>query len=648
MSAPTPSPTPPVGDERRFRALVDLSPDILSIFDAEGRLTFNSAAAWRTHGYTAEDLQGRSTFDFVHPEDRAAVEAEFRRVLEKPVHPGHVRYRYRNADGTYTWMEAAGRNELGTPGLDGVISISRDISDRGASEEALRAAEHRFRMLFAANPQPMTIFDLETLQFREANDTALELYGYTREELLGIRSRDIRPPDDLPRYDRVIEQLRDARCTGKVEHRGRHLAKDGRIIDVVVLAQRIEWLGRAACLTLIQDVTEQLQLQTKLQQTQKLESLGLLAGGIAHDFNNLLTSILGHAALAEEDMPAGSAAQESLRIIQESALRAADLCRQMLAYSGRGRFTIDALDLGGLVRSTIDLLRITIPPNVTLHLDLAANLPPIEGEATQLQQVAMNLALNAADAIGESGGVVRLATRLVRADRALLDSMYLSPQLPEGDYVRVQVTDTGCGMTPETLARVFDPFFTTKFTGRGLGLAAVLGIVRGHRGAIRVESAPGLGTTFTLLFPAIKEAPPAPAPQAPSTADLAPLARTVLVVEDEASVRRTVEAVLKRQGITLLFAVDGLSGVELFRQHHRKIDAVLLDLTMPKMSGAEALRHMRAIDPAARILLMSGFDETVESERHENLGQVGFVQKPFTPQLLVEKIRTALARSSEP
>jgi len=641
LSAPTPS------DEARFRALADLSPDILSILDREGRLVFNSAAAWKTHGYRAEDLQDRSTFEFIHPEDRAGVEAAFVRLLQTPDGQDRMRYRYRNADGTYCWMEATGRNELANPTLGGVITISRDISARVAAETALRDSEQRFRMLFATNPQPMTIFDLETLQFLEANEAALVLYGHPREEFLQLRSREIRPDEDLARFDRVVELLRDGRTSGKLEHRARHRASDGRLIDVVAFVQRIDWLGRAAALVLIQDVTEQLKLQTKLQQTQKLESLGLLAGGIAHDFNNMLTAILGHASIAADEVPGGSPVHESLRLIQESSLRAAELCRQMLAYSGQGRFQVGTIELGDFLKTAIDLVRVTIRPTVALNVELAAGLPLIEGDRAQLQQVVMNLVLNAADAIGERGGVIRLAAHRESIGRARFETMHLAPQLPEGDYLVLEVSDNGCGMAPDTIARIFDPFFTTKFTGRGLGLAAVLGIVRGHRGAIKVESRPGHGTVFTILLPAASaEQPPAPCPSSTTTNVAAAShrrGRTILVVDDEESVRKTVHAMLTREGLALRFAEDGLAGVDAYREHHHTIDAVLLDLTMPRLGGTEALERMLAINPHARVLLMSGFDEHVESARHARRGQIGFVQKPFTSQALLEKVDLALA-----
>ena len=633
--------------EERFRTLADLSPDIISIFDAEGRLTFNSAAARKTHGYGPEDLLGRSTFDLIHPEDRPGVQTAFAATLDAPATPVIARYRYRNADGSYAWMEAAGRNELGNPHLRGVIAISRDISDRLRAEQALRESENSYRLLFAGNPHPMMIFDLATLRFLEVNAMAVELYGYSRDEFLALTIREIRPPEDLPRFGAILEGLNVNSPGGRVPGVWRHRLKSGRTIDVEIVAHRIEWAGRPAHVVLVHDVTERMKLETKLRETQKLESLGVLAGGIAHDFNNLLTAILGNASLASLDVVPDSPLGESLRLIEESARRAAELCRQMLAYSGRGRFAIHPVDLSRFVQSTVELLRVSIKRNCRLELELSPGLPLIEADTSQLQQVVMNLVINAAEALGTQEGMIRLVTRRQQADRALLETMHLSPELAAGEYVVLEVADSGCGMSAETRSRIFDPFFTTKFTGRGLGLAAVLGIVRGHRGAIRVDSQLGAGTTFTLLFPVAAGASLAPAePATISTAPAQAQTRTVLVVDDEPSVLATARGTLERYGFHVILANDGIDGVKQFKERPAAIALVLLDLLMPRLGGEGAFREMKAIDPNVRVLLMSGLDEGEETRRFAGLGVAGFVQKPFTAQTLATKVDAALANGN--
>src|SRR5882724_5046834 len=243
-------------------------------------------------------------------------------------------------------------------------------------------------------------------------------------------------------------------------------------------------------------------LESKLLDAQKLESLGILAGGIAHDFNNLLTGILGNVSLMRLELPSTSALTEHVDQIEAVTIRAADLCRQLLAYSGKGRFVVRPLDVSELVRQTAPLLQLSMGKNATLRLDLGENLPAVDADATQMRQVTMNLVVNAAEALGERAGVVGIATGVLHAEGDYLRTTFLAPELAEGQYVFVEVSDNGCGMGPATQAKVFDPFFSTKFTGRGLGLSAVLGIVRGHKGAIKVYSAPGRGSTFKVLFPA--------------------------------------------------------------------------------------------------------------------------------------------------
>ncbi|MBK9989994.1 MAG: PAS domain S-box protein [Verrucomicrobia bacterium] len=630
--------------EERFRMLAEMLPDIISIFDRHGVIIFNSTAARKIHGYKSEEMQGRSTFEWIHPDDRARVAKAFESVLANPMEEAVVRYRYLNADGSYIWMEAAGRNELANPHIQGIIAVSRDISGQVLTEQLLRDDEQRYRMLFAANPHPMMVFDLETLRFLEINVTALELYGYSHDEFLSLTIRDIRPPEDLPRLDSLIERLNSELVGGKIPGAWRHRLKSGRIIDVEVVANRFEWAGRPACIVLVNDVTEHLKLATKLQQTQKLESLGLLAGGIAHDFNNILTAILGHASLAAFDVPPNSPLGGSIQLIEESAKRAAELCQQMLAYSGRGRISVRSVDLGCFVQDIVKLLRVSIGKNCRLMQNPNPGLPLIEVDTTQLQQVVMNLVINASEAIGAQEGTIRLATGCLHVDRTMLETMYLAQDMAEGEYVELKISDTGCGMSPETIARVFDPFFTTKITGRGLGLAAVLGIVRSHNGAIRVESEPGNGTTFTLLFPVVSGSASTAVAVTPPVKPipLRPKLRTVLVVDDEESVRLIARSMLMHWGFRVILADDGVEDVDKFRKHQSEIDLVLLDLTMPKLNGYDAFNELRKLSPEVCVLMMSGFDESAETQRLIDHDHAGFIQKPFTAQGLLANISTVL------
>ena len=439
---------------------------------------------------------------------------------------------------------------------------------------------------------------------------------------------NFRPANQAQQLDTSVIQLKDGRT---FERHAQPQVLDGRIVGRV-------WSFR--------DVTdrlkaedEQRRVDAQMQHVQKLESLGVLAGGIAHDFNNLLVGLLGHAGLALMDAPPGSPVFERLKHIETGAMRAAELTNQMLAYSGKGHFVVQQLDLSLLVQEMAALLGSAVAKNATLVMDLAPELPSVRVDPAQLRQVVMNLITNASDAIGAQPGRIELTTSLVTPTRADLDEFGLTPDLDEGEYVCLQVRDSGCGMDEATRGRVFEPFFTTKFTGRGLGLAAVLGIIRGHQGAIKIASAPGQGTTFRVLLPAAG---------APAKAALDPSRRVaaarghILVVDDEPSVRMIARECLRRAGFTVATANDGDEAIQALRQGEQRIDAVLLDLTMARMSGMETFRQLRALQPDIRVVLMSGYSDSGETDRDAAEGLAGFIQKPFLPAALVEVMANAL------
>ena len=393
-------------------------------------------------------------------------------------------------------------------------------------------------------------------------------------------------------------------------------------------------------------VAERRRTEEQMLQMQKLESLGVLAGGIAHDFNNLLAGILGNAGIAKSEVEDGDDPSESLANIETAARRAADLTRQMLAYSGRGAFVIQRIDLSALVAEMAHLLATAISKKAVLRLHTLDRLPPVEGDATQLRQVVMNLITNASDALGDGAGTITLTTGVTHATRADLASTYIDEALPEGEYVFLEVADTGCGMEDETQARIFDPFFTTKFTGRGLGLAATLGIVRGHRGAIAVESAPGHGTRMRLLLPVCATAPaedtiaavPAPEPGVVSWRGQG----RILVVDDEELVRSLAARVLEASGFEVVGATDGLEALEVFERAPDSIRLVLLDWMMPRLSGAETLDALRERRSDLPVILSSGYAEQTVSGRLDDRLTV-FIQKPYRPQELLAKVKAALA-----
>jgi two-component system, chemotaxis family, CheB/CheR fusion protein len=390
-------------------------------------------------------------------------------------------------------------------------------------------------------------------------------------------------------------------------------------------------------------LVERARSDEKLLQKQKLESLGILAGGVAHDFNNLLTGILGNASLAVETVPDGSPTSRMLKDVVEASERAAHLTKQLLAYAGKGRFFVQAVDLSDVVREISHLIKSSIPKNAQIRLDLAEKLPCIEADASQIQQLVMNLVINGAEAIPEGQlGNVLVTTRAQHVDESYLTQIVSGGEIEVGDYVALEVHDTGSGMDQETLKRIFDPFFTTKFAGRGLGLAATQGIVRGHKGLLKVYTSPGCGSTFKVLFPVMADERE-PAKAAPPLAlKMSMRSGTVLVIDDEEVVRRSAKASLERGGYDIVVAENGTEGIQLFRALASKISLVLLDLTMPGPGGEEVLREIQGIKPEARVILSSGYNEVEVIQRFTGKGLAGFLQKPYTAAALVDKVNRAL------
>lgn len=390
--------------------------------------------------------------------------------------------------------------------------------------------------------------------------------------------------------------------------------------------------------------TERQQLERQMQQAQKLESLGVMAGGIAHDFNNILTTILGNTDLALRDISSVSPARESLEAIETGALRAADLCRQMLAYAGKGRFVIETFSLNEVIREMLHLLKTSISKRARFNLHLEPDLPPIRGDASQIRQIILNLVINASEALEDRSGTIAVSTGAYLVEEHDNVSAAFDTDLEPGLYVSLEVTDTGVGMDEETLARVFDPFFTTKFSGRGLGLAAVTGIVRGHHGALNVTSTPGAGTTFHLLLPAVREEEDANTERVlrHSSGDVRHGTGTVLLADDEVSIRALTSQMLKRLGFTVLTATDGIETLDVFKANAGSITCVILDLTMPRMNGEEAFKELLKLDPNIPVILASGYSQAEITDRHVIDGMAAFIQKPFTLQNLAGVLKTVL------
>ncbi len=395
--------------------------------------------------------------------------------------------------------------------------------------------------------------------------------------------------------------------------------------------------GRELVLFLARDETQRKRTEEAMLQAQKLESLGVLAGGIAHDFNNLLVGVLGYAELLHQQLPLEGKAAQHLRSIITSAQKAAALCQQLLAYAGKGTLTPRLLNLNALIDELAPLLRPSLAKNVELHQELATDLPPFMGDASQINQVIMNLLVNASEATADTGGRIVVGTSVEVLTGEEIHGLHQADAVVPGPHVRLEVRDTGPGMDRDTLEKVFDPFFSTKFAGRGLGLAAVSGVVRAHRGGLRVESVPGVGTVFHVLLPVgtVQASPEAP-PREPAGRNRGggPPGE-VLVVDDEEMIRSLAREALEDAGWRVRVARHGKEAWELLQEHGDGLGAVVLDLTLPGMDGLEVLGLLRRRWPHLPVVLMSGYNEAAARERGYDAQGVVFLEKPFSPLLLV-------------
>jgi two-component system cell cycle sensor histidine kinase/response regulator CckA len=535
---------------------------------------------------------------------------------------------------------------------DQVVRLRESESALQATGDALLESSRRQRTILDNSPDAMWIKD-PLGRYSAVNSAFCAIVGQPAESIEGLTVVDLLPAEAaaVSRANETNVVASGARQTAELDFTLDGVTRVFETIITPIFDSRGEIAGTMG---VARDVSERKRQEKESQErevqmrdAQKLESLGLLAGGIAHDFNNLLVGILGNAELARDEIPVDSPAQKFVQQIEHAGLRAADLTRQMLAYAGKGRIAVEPVDMSSLVEEMAELLHSTVSKKAAFHLDLDRTLPAVEADATQLRQVVMNLITNASDALGESVGKITLRTtcrRLTRGDLSLPPGQH---ELDDGTYVVVEVSDTGTGMNAETMSRIFDPFFTTRFMGRGLGLAAVLGILRRHRGAIDIQSEPGRGSSFRVYLPASEGALAGSIgpKRASATAANTPRDRgIIIVVDDEPAVRQMAKHAIERAGFTVLTAADGLEALSILRAQDSRVSLVLLDSLMPRMNGTETLLELRKFRPELPVVLSSGYTEAViDGSAHQD-SLVAFLQKPYSPSTLISLIHEMLAR----
>ncbi len=620
----------------RLSSLLKAIPSAVFSINQKGLIMQANPAASRMFGYDPDGWSDMSICQLIPDNIRPNHPQRVMNAIrgEQGDFPKHIRKMYgRRKDGSVFPCELS-VNAYYEEKTSYFSIVLHDISLR---ERAESEAE-RLRTAVEQTPEGIFITDREG-RVLYANPAAADMCGISVNRLVGMLAAEARggAKGDAT-YRDILSSMEQGRVwqgdvtfitpNGEKRIVERHIAP---VIENGIICYHV-------CVDT--DVTKTRLMQTRWEHMQRLESLGVLAGGIAHDFNNILTTIMGNAALIKTKSQASASVSKYLTRIEEASRHAADLCRQMLAYSGKGEFEVRTVNLSDIVDEITKLLKISISKNVVLKLHLDKDLPTIKADISQLQQVIMNLVINASDAIGESNGVISLSTGVTQVDSTYLERTYSAEGIQPGLFVFLEVADTGCGMDKEIQKRLFDPFFTTKFTGRGLGMSAVLGIVRSHHGAIGVSSEKGHGTCFKVLFPTSTERVQE-IEEKDEWGEWCGVG-TVLVVDDEETIRETAVMMLNDMGFNTLTAENGKQAVEIYRQRQDEITAVLLDMTMPELDGAGCFHELKRINKNVRVVLSSGYNEqdTTDLLAGENLA--GFIQKPYTPQMLRQKMGEVL------
>jgi PAS domain S-box-containing protein len=620
--------------EHFHRALLSNFPFAAWMKDKEGRYQEANVKLAEYLGLSSPDqLLGRTIHDFFQPEVADLISVEVQDVLSSGA-TMHTEKQFTVNDGDH-WFDIH-QSPIAIDGqLIGTVGCAWDITKLKLIEKDLAESEERYRRVIEVSPEAIFIHCEGRFVFM--NTAAAKLLGADQpEELYGRLALDFVSPAIR---DKVAERIKNAWL-----HRDNPLIEeelirlDGSTVSVEMVSVYFTYKGEDSVLAIARDIGERRRMQEELVKAQKLESLGVLAGGIAHDFNNILMAIIGNADLALMRISKESPIIENLRKIEMSAVKAADLAKQMLAYSGKGRFVIEQIDLNALLQEMLHMLEVSISKKALIRFNLARNLPTVEVDATQLRQVVMNLVINASEAIGDRSGVIAITTGCMDCDKSYLKDVWLVENIVEGFYVYLEVADTGCGMDKDTMEKIFEPFYTTKFTGRGLGMAAVLGIIRGHKGAIKIYSEPGKGTTFKILLPASDK--PAEIFNYACTGDDWQGEGTVLLVDDEETVRSMGKEMLQIFGFEVITANDGREALEIFK-NNPDINFVILDLTMPHMDGEQCFRELKSIKPDVRVIMSSGYNEHEVTQKFVGKGLAGFIQKPYKLSVLKAAIIAA-------
>jgi PAS domain S-box-containing protein len=630
--------------EERFRLAIKATNDAIWDIDLKaGTVSWNETyAVLYGRPDTADSWQ--FWLDRIHPEDRARTVDSFQAAVARGASSWSSQYRFRRVDGEWAHIYDRAYIARDTSGKAWrVIGAMQDLTEQKKAEAALRESEERFRRVFEEGPLGVALVGRD-YRFVKANNAFCQMVGYGEAELVRMSFADITHPDDVRADVELAGQL-FRREIPFFRMQKRYVKKSGEIIWINLTASMIHGPDGEPLygLAMVEDVTEIKRTQEEVLIRQKLESLGTMAGGIAHDFNNLLGAIQAQAELALAELDSGLSCKEELKSIDTVAMRGSEIVRQLMIYAGKESSAVELVDLSKTVDEMLSLLKVSVTKRAVIRANLDHNLPAIRASAAQLRQIVMNLITNASDAIEDPDGVIQVVTsRVIWIGESTARS---SRVLPNGDYIQLEVSDTGRGMSPQTQAKVFDPFFTTKSAGRGLGLAVVQGIVRGLGGGIHLTSELGKGTTFQVLLPSAETTAGTTGPAKSTSADLAIPSQhgTVLVVEDEDHLRRAIVKILRRTGFKVFEAADGSSAIDLLRAEGEKIDVMLLDMTTPGASSQEVVAQAANARPNIRVILTSAYGEETVADAIGAPQISHFIRKPFPIRELLKTIRSSLS-----
>ena len=618
-------------------ALAEISHVGMNIIQ-DGRFQYVNNRVAEILGYTLEEFRAQENWlFFVHPGDRAHVLEQVTNRIDGTAKTSQYVFRALRKDGATVYVDVHGSRTT-FRGRPAAIATLLDVTERFQAEQKLRASEERYRELFEANPLPMWVFDRESWRFLAVNEAAVQQYGYSRDEFQTMTIQDIRPAEEV---ERLRESLARSIPEVKSSRIWRHRKKDGSLMDVEITARDLAFEGRPGRLVLALDVTERTALEKQMRQTQKMEAIGLLAGGVAHDFNNLLTVINGFSDLLLSGSIPSEANAGVVEEIRKAGERAASLTRQLLVLSRNEMVQPVALDLNSVVSDMEKMLKRVIGEDISLTAVPAPMLALVRADRGQIEQVILNLVVNARDAMPR-GGHLTVETAAITLDAGYAKT---HPAVQPGSYVMIAVSDTGCGISDEVKPRIFEPFFTTKESGRGtgLGLATVYGIVKQSGGGIGVYTEPGLGTSFKIYLPAITAG--TNAEMMPSGEAALPRgSETLLVAEDDPMVGSLLHCVLKGAGYRLLEAHTGSEAIRLAEQAAEPIHLLVTDVVMPEMSGRELANRLQVKHSSLRVLYLSGYTDDAVVRHGVLQAEVAFLQKPFTPSSLTQKVREVLDR----